>query len=228
MFVESDTNTLFYAVPMTIGGVSGWAICSDSLTQDWDDGGWVAGTLVKLGIPLTIVMIVAIFGTTISPYLFFWQASQEAEEQRIDVTKQPLIEKHYGARQEFSRFRADPNTPPPVRQEQTLRSDPHFAAAERYRDRFGGRRRSLARRIRHRPGVRGRSCGRGRALPSRHRSRGTRFERASTRRPSRSTRFERASRMRRPRSCSSAFVSSSSVAFTRLVFGTSPSCTRLV
>ena len=28
-------------------------------------------------------MIVAIFGTTISPYLFFWQASQEAEESRL-------------------------------------------------------------------------------------------------------------------------------------------------
>ena len=27
-----------------------------------------------------ILMIVAVFGTTISPYLFFWQASQEAEE----------------------------------------------------------------------------------------------------------------------------------------------------
>jgi NRAMP (natural resistance-associated macrophage protein)-like metal ion transporter len=51
--------------------------------------------------------IVAIFGTTISPYLFFWQASQEAEEQRIDVTKRPLVEKHYGARREFYRIRAD-------------------------------------------------------------------------------------------------------------------------
>jgi hypothetical protein len=29
------------------------------------------------------------------------------------------------------RFRADPHTPPPVREEQTLRADPHFAAAER-------------------------------------------------------------------------------------------------
>ncbi len=29
------------------------------------------------------------------------------------------------------RFRADPLTPPPVREEQTLRADPHFAAAER-------------------------------------------------------------------------------------------------
>ena len=51
--------------------------------------------------------IVAIFGTTISPYLFFWQASQEAEEQRVDPRKQPLIDKHYGARQEFNRIRAD-------------------------------------------------------------------------------------------------------------------------
>jgi NRAMP (natural resistance-associated macrophage protein)-like metal ion transporter len=51
--------------------------------------------------------IVAILGTTISPYLFFWQASEEAEEQRIDMTKRPLIEKHYGARKEFSRIRAD-------------------------------------------------------------------------------------------------------------------------
>jgi NRAMP (natural resistance-associated macrophage protein)-like metal ion transporter len=51
--------------------------------------------------------IVAILGTTISPYLFFWQASQEAEDQRVDATKRPLIEKHYDARREFSRIRAD-------------------------------------------------------------------------------------------------------------------------
>jgi NRAMP (natural resistance-associated macrophage protein)-like metal ion transporter len=30
-----------------------------------------------------LLMIVALFGTTISPYLFFWQASQEAEESRL-------------------------------------------------------------------------------------------------------------------------------------------------
>lgn len=51
--------------------------------------------------------IVAILGTTISPYLFFWQASQEAEDQRVDATKQPLIDKHYGAQKEFHRIRAD-------------------------------------------------------------------------------------------------------------------------
>ncbi|WP_375411798.1 NRAMP family divalent metal transporter [uncultured Bradyrhizobium sp.] len=54
-----------------------------------------------------LTTIVAIFGTTISPYLFFWQASQEAEDQRVDATKQPLIEKHYGAQNEFHRIRAD-------------------------------------------------------------------------------------------------------------------------
>ena len=51
--------------------------------------------------------IVAILGTTISPYLFFWQASQEAEEQRVDPDKHPLIKRHYGAQREFSRIRAD-------------------------------------------------------------------------------------------------------------------------
>jgi NRAMP (natural resistance-associated macrophage protein)-like metal ion transporter len=51
--------------------------------------------------------IVAILGTTISPYLFFWQASQEAEDQRVDAGKQPLVERHYGAQKEFNRIRAD-------------------------------------------------------------------------------------------------------------------------
>jgi Mn2+/Fe2+ NRAMP family transporter len=36
------------------------------------------------------VAIVAVLGTTISPYLFFWQAAQEAEEIRADADRQPL------------------------------------------------------------------------------------------------------------------------------------------
>jgi NRAMP (natural resistance-associated macrophage protein)-like metal ion transporter len=35
----------------------------------------------------TMLMVVAVFGTTISPYLFFWQASQEAEESRLSHRK---------------------------------------------------------------------------------------------------------------------------------------------
>jgi len=38
----------------------------------------------------SVTMIVAVFGTTISPYLFFWQASQEVEEQRSDPHALPL------------------------------------------------------------------------------------------------------------------------------------------
>ena len=51
--------------------------------------------------------LLAIFGTTISPYLFFWQASQEAEEQRVAPDEQPLIETPGEARREFERIRAD-------------------------------------------------------------------------------------------------------------------------
>jgi Mn2+/Fe2+ NRAMP family transporter len=54
-----------------------------------------------------LTTIVAILGTTISPYLFFWQASQEAEDERIDPDKAPLIERPIGAAMEFSRIRAD-------------------------------------------------------------------------------------------------------------------------
>jgi Mn2+/Fe2+ NRAMP family transporter len=45
-----------------------------------------------------LLMIVALFGTTISPYLFFWQASQEAEESRLSHRRmfagQPDLTKH--------------------------------------------------------------------------------------------------------------------------------------
>jgi NRAMP (natural resistance-associated macrophage protein)-like metal ion transporter len=51
--------------------------------------------------------IVAILGTTISPYLFFWQASQEAEDERIDPDKAPLIDAPRDATREFLRIRAD-------------------------------------------------------------------------------------------------------------------------
>ncbi len=54
-----------------------------------------------------LTRLVAILGTTISPYLFFWQASQEAEDQRVDAKKSPLAEKHYGAEKEFLRIRVD-------------------------------------------------------------------------------------------------------------------------
>jgi NRAMP (natural resistance-associated macrophage protein)-like metal ion transporter len=54
-----------------------------------------------------LVLIVAILGTTISPYLFFWQASEEAEEETIDPAKHPLTEAPGEARDEFHRIRID-------------------------------------------------------------------------------------------------------------------------
>jgi NRAMP (natural resistance-associated macrophage protein)-like metal ion transporter len=38
----------------------------------------------------SLTTVVAILGTTISPYLFFWQASEEVEEQKIDRWERPL------------------------------------------------------------------------------------------------------------------------------------------
>ena len=39
----------------------------------------------------SITIVVAVFGTTISPYLFFWQAAEEVEEQKEDPKARPLI-----------------------------------------------------------------------------------------------------------------------------------------
>jgi NRAMP (natural resistance-associated macrophage protein)-like metal ion transporter len=49
-----------------------------------------------------LTTLVAILGTTISPYLFVWQAAQEAEEQRIDAKKKPLRHDGRGAGREFT------------------------------------------------------------------------------------------------------------------------------
>jgi Mn2+/Fe2+ NRAMP family transporter len=37
-----------------------------------------------------LLMVVAVLGTTISPYLFFWQASQEVEEMKQNRPRRPL------------------------------------------------------------------------------------------------------------------------------------------
>ena len=54
-----------------------------------------------------LTTLVAILGTTISPYLFVWQSSQEAEEQRIDNQKKPLKQDSSGQKGEFRRIRID-------------------------------------------------------------------------------------------------------------------------
>ena len=51
--------------------------------------------------------LLAIFGTTISPYLFFWQASLEAEDQRVNPLERPLVRAPHQAPKAFERIRAD-------------------------------------------------------------------------------------------------------------------------
>ena len=52
----------------------------------------------------SLTLIVAIFGTTISPYLFFWQSSQEVEEERADHEAGPLISRPDQAKSELNRI----------------------------------------------------------------------------------------------------------------------------
>jgi len=54
-----------------------------------------------------LVSIVAVLGTTISPYLFFWQASEEAEDERIRPGARPLIAAPEQAPDEIHRIRLD-------------------------------------------------------------------------------------------------------------------------
>ncbi len=54
-----------------------------------------------------LLTLVAVFGTTISPYLFFWQASQEVEEQRAGPGEEPLREAPTQARAHLNRIKLD-------------------------------------------------------------------------------------------------------------------------
>jgi len=57
--------------------------------------------------PEYITTVVAVFGTTISPYLFFWQASQEVEDQLADPQAQPLIKAPQQAEANLRRIKID-------------------------------------------------------------------------------------------------------------------------
>jgi NRAMP (natural resistance-associated macrophage protein)-like metal ion transporter len=54
-----------------------------------------------------VLFVVAILGTTISPYLFFWQAEEEVEEEEENPKKSPLKQAPTQAPNEFYRIRID-------------------------------------------------------------------------------------------------------------------------
>jgi len=51
--------------------------------------------------------LLAIFGTTILPYLFFWQSAEEAEDVRVIRTRKPLVRAPRQAHSALGRIRAD-------------------------------------------------------------------------------------------------------------------------
>jgi NRAMP (natural resistance-associated macrophage protein)-like metal ion transporter len=53
------------------------------------------------------MMIVAVLGTTISPYLFYWQAAQEVEEMNQGKRRRPLKEMRRGGAMEIDRITVD-------------------------------------------------------------------------------------------------------------------------
>jgi len=55
----------------------------------------------------TITVIVAVFGTTISPYLFFWQATQEAQDARADGELKDFAHAPDEAREHLRRIKWD-------------------------------------------------------------------------------------------------------------------------
>jgi len=51
--------------------------------------------------------VIAILGTTISPYLFFWQASQEVEDTKTEPVREPLRRQPSQGRDALTRIRLD-------------------------------------------------------------------------------------------------------------------------
>jgi Mn2+/Fe2+ NRAMP family transporter len=72
--------------------------------------GVVAKSLVIPQISITadyMTVVVALLGTTISPYLFFWQAEEEVEEVKERTDAKPLERAPEQAKTEFDRIRID-------------------------------------------------------------------------------------------------------------------------
>jgi NRAMP (natural resistance-associated macrophage protein)-like metal ion transporter len=54
-----------------------------------------------------LTVVVAVFGTTISPYLFFWQAAEEVEDEKENLAAKPLVKAPQQAPRELARIQLD-------------------------------------------------------------------------------------------------------------------------
>ena len=86
---------LAYVATVFVVHISWWDVAKSMVRPQFE---WNAATITTL---------VAVFGTTISPYLFFWQASQEVEELEADPNAQPLKDAPNQARASFLRIKID-------------------------------------------------------------------------------------------------------------------------
>ncbi|SEH41233.1 NRAMP family divalent metal transporter [Magnetospirillum fulvum] len=84
-----------------------YVICAFVVKVPWTEVVWAVIT-PPLSLSADYLMaIVAVLGTTISPYLFFWQAEQEVEDSKERLGARPLIRAPEQAESEFSRIRID-------------------------------------------------------------------------------------------------------------------------
>ena len=84
-----------------------YVICAFVVKVPWDQVGWAVIWPPLSAKPDYIVAIVAVMGTTISPYLFFWQAEQEVEDELERPGAHPLTHAPWEAPAEFTRIRID-------------------------------------------------------------------------------------------------------------------------
>jgi NRAMP (natural resistance-associated macrophage protein)-like metal ion transporter len=84
-----------------------YVICAFTVDVAWSQVAW-AIVIPPISFNADYLMaIVAVFGTTISPYLFFWQAGQEVEEEKERPEAEPLVDAPEQAPAEFTRIRID-------------------------------------------------------------------------------------------------------------------------
>jgi NRAMP (natural resistance-associated macrophage protein)-like metal ion transporter len=84
-----------------------YVLCAFVVEVSWAD---VARAIVWPPLsakPEYVMAIVAVFGTTISPYLFFWQAQLEVEASEHGAAARPLLRSLKQAPAEFARIRID-------------------------------------------------------------------------------------------------------------------------
>jgi Mn2+/Fe2+ NRAMP family transporter len=84
-----------------------YVICAFVVQVAWSEIAW-AIIWPPLSLKAEYLMaIVAVMGTTISPYLFFWQAQQEVEDTKEEPGARPLTRAPEQANSQFARIRID-------------------------------------------------------------------------------------------------------------------------